>query len=88
MKINSERTLYAHPVRPPAPPRRHFRGFRPLVPSWSPTVAAGCGVRVVDQWKPEMEVNTLLTRQGGHVTSPCELNKMQNLVGDPSGCTK
>ena len=87
MKINSERTLYARPVRPPAPPRRHFQGFRPLVPSWSPMVALCRVVRVVDQWKPEMEVNTWLTRQGGHVTSPCELNKTQNLVSDPSGCT-
>ena len=40
MRINSERTLYARPVRPPAPPRRHFRCFRLLVPSWLPTVAA------------------------------------------------
>ena len=46
MRINSERTLYARPVNPPAPPRRHSRGFRPLVPSWSPTVAA---CRVVTQ---------------------------------------
>ena len=29
----------------------------------------------------------LLTRQGGHVTSPGESNKMQNTTGDPSSCT-
>jgi len=87
MRKNSERTLYARPVHPPAPPRRHSRSFRPLVSSWSPTVAACRVVRVVDECKPEMEINTLLTRQGGHVTSPGKSNKMQNLVGDPSGCT-
>ncbi len=84
MRINSERTLYARPVCPPAPPRRHFRCFRLLVPSWSPTVAA---CRVVRWWMRGTAGQHLLTRQGGHVTSPSEPNKMQNLVGDPSGCT-
>jgi len=84
MRINNEHTLYACPVHPPAPPHRHSQGSRPLVPSWLPTVAACCVVRVVDErncqkWK--------LTCQGGHMTSLSEPNKMQNSVGDPSGCT-
>jgi len=52
--INSERTLYTRPVHRPAPPHCHFRGFGPLVPSWSLTVATCCVVKVVGErncWK-------------------------------------
>ena len=57
MRKNSKRTLYARPVSPPAPCRRRFRR---LVPSWSPTVAACCGVRVVDEWNCQKWKSTLV----------------------------
>ena len=76
--------MYTHPFHAPL----HFLACSAIGSmSWLHTVAVCHVVRVVDEWKPEMEINTLLTRQGGHVTSPSKLNKMQNLVGDPSGCT-
>ena len=73
MRKNSERTLYARPVRPPAPPRRRFRR---LVPSWSPTVAACRGVRVVDEWNGWKWKSTLVdaSRRSRDLTRRAEQN--------------
>jgi len=64
MKTNSERTLYTRPVNPPAPPRHHSQGFQPLVPSWSPTVAACRVVRVVDGRKYQKWKSTVVDASG------------------------
>ena len=76
MRINNECTLYACPVHPPAPPHRHFWGSRPLVPSWLPTVATFCVVRVVDErncqkWKSRL-VDT--SRRSHDLTQRAEQN--------------
>jgi len=73
MRKNSEHTLYARPVHPPAPPRRRF--WR-LVPSWSPTVAACRGVRVVDEWNCRKWKSTLVdvSRRSRDLTRQAEQN--------------
>ena len=60
MRINSERTLYARPVNPPAPPHHQSWGFRPLVPLWSPMVAACHVVTVVDERKYQKWKSTVV----------------------------
>ena len=73
MRKNSERTLYARPVRPPAP---RCRRFRRLVPSWSPTVAVCRGVRVVDEWNCRKWKSTLVdaSRRSRDLTWRAEQN--------------
>ena len=73
IRINSERTLYARPVHPPAPPRRRSG---PLVPSWSPTVAACCVVRVVGERNCRKWKSTLVdaSRRSCDLTKRAEQN--------------
>jgi len=73
MRRNSERTLYARPVRSPAPPCRRFQH---LVPLWLPTVATCRGMRVVDEWNCRKWKSTLVdtSRRSRDLTRRAEQN--------------